>query len=247
MLSPFLRAKHHWYRDEGRQAIAALAEVAGEDAFYISDYDLDYRMRLPFEAFATGMLASDHHLMEPFDTAVTRLWREFPGSYAVDALARRGKTEAEWLDAGARDGLLSTDVADLGRLAKVVLAPIPEPLDAARLRAEIAEAEASDAWSKFIRAHPSVTANVFLDTVFYPAEVMAPEMVRDRIHVIGEDQPEALDVVADTLEGWDPEEVARIGMRVEAGNRDCTAALIDALRHRDAGALPPECVPSDAT
>jgi hypothetical protein len=243
VLSPFLRAKHCWYRDDRREAIAWLEAILGDGALYVSDYDLAASAGVTFEAFVIGLLKTDDHLMMPFGAAIERVWHAFPGRYAIHALELRGERDPEWFHAAAANGLISTDPADHDRVAKVVLVPVPDVIDRARLDSEIAAAQGDGAWRGFIRAHADVTSNLFLDAVFYRARVTHAAMVRDRLTVISEAQPEVIDLVADTLAGWDPEAVARIGMRVESGSRDCATSLIDALRRREFDALPAACLP----
>jgi len=236
VLSPVLRAKHCWYRDEGREALAHLEAVAG--AFDVSDSDLDAAIGLAFEGFLAELLANAAD-----DDAIARLWDAFPGRYAIEALEARGELDAAWLRAAAADGLLSTDPADFGLVAKVVLAPVPDVIEPERLSADIAAAEASGAWERYIRAQPERTSSLLLDAVFHRARVMRPVMVLDRLDVIAGAQPGVIDVVADTLAGSDPEEVARVGMRVDSGSPDCAARLVQALRSRDFDALPAACLP----
>lgn len=243
MLSPFLHAKHCWYRDEGRETIAHLEQIVGGGAFDLSDRDLATRTGLAFEGFVTGLLESDAHLRVPFARAVAWLWGAFPGRYAIEAMEHRGELDAEWLRAAAADGLISTDPAEFGLVAKVVLAPVPPVIERAVLEEEIAAARAGGALERFIRADPDRTASLFLDAVFHRARVMSAVMVLDRLDVIAEVQPEVVDVAADTLARWDPEEVVRIGMRSQSGGPECAAALIEALRRRDFDALPAACLP----
>lgn len=241
MLSPVVRAKYHWFRRESREAIANLEEIVGEAALNVPDDVLASRRELPFEAFLIGLLINDDRLRVPFSSAVERLWQAFPGHYAIAALEVRGERDAEWLYAAAADGLVSTDPADHDRIGKVALVPVPDVIDRARLDAAIAAARERGAWDVFVTGHPDLMASLFLDTVFYPVRVMDAGMVRHRFGLIAEAQPEVLDLVADTLARWDPDEVARVGMRSESG--DCATSLVEALRSRDVNALPATCLP----
>ena len=236
MLPHVLRAKHCWYRDEGESALAHLDQVAGPGAFRIAGGDVAARTGLAFEGLLADLLEDDALLAIPAQTVIGRLWEAYPGRYAVAALDARGALDADWLRAAAAAGLLSVDPAEDGLVAKVVLAPVPEAIDRNELIAAIAAA--GGAWERYVRASPDRTAGLLLDAAFFRARVMHRSMVLDRLDAIATAQPEAIDVAAGALAAWEPEEVARVGMRLHPGNAPCADALIAALRSRDFDALP---------
>lgn len=94
--------------------------------------------------------------------------------------------------------------------------------------------------ARWVAAHPDLVANLLLDGVFYRARVTGRLMVLDRLDRIAEEEPELLEPAAAALAEWDPEDLARVGMRVS--NPACAAMLIEVLRSRDFDALPEECV-----
>jgi hypothetical protein len=193
MLSPFLRAKGHWELGEPRAAIAALEEILGEHALYVSDDVANDRIEGPFESFLVGMLADDDHLLIGFDEAMAKLWAAFPAPYAASAVRAREALggEATWQ-------------------------PDADP----------------DDWE---RLAPDVLANRFIDAVFHRARVMDRSMVLDALDRVDD---ALLDPIADTLERWDPAELAQ-GMR--ANDPACAEQLIGVLRSRDFDALPATC------
>jgi hypothetical protein len=237
-LSPYLRAKHSWYQGELRGAVAYLEEILGEGAVSIPDSDLGYRRSSPFESVLLGVLAHEDRLTLPFGLAAQRLWQAFPNPYVVIAWWMRGESaDARWLQDGLADGLFSDDIEDRFGVAKVLLRSLPDEFDTSPMLAPIAHAQASGAWERYVHEHREVTANLFLDHVFYAARVMAPEIILDRLEGVDRRQFGMLDLVAETLSGWDPEEVAWIGMRVESASARCTERFIEVLRSRDFGAL----------
>ena len=140
--------------------------------------------------------------------------------------------------------MLSVAPAESGLVAKVVLAPPPETIDPAELLAAIDGAAADGAWERYVRASPDRTAALLLDAAFHRARVMHRSMVLDRLDAIAAAQPEVLDVAAGALASWDPEDVARVGMRLDSGAPECAEALVASLRSRDFDALPAHCLPS---
>jgi hypothetical protein len=228
MLSPFLRAKDQWERGDAEASLATLEQLLGPDSLYVSGSFASERAAGPFEGFVAGLLADDDHLLVPFADAIMTLWRAFPAQYAIDALALRDAisgdaraAEEALLAEAARDGLLTREHE---RIAQVV----PR-----------GEAASSTDYGPWVAAHQDIVASLLLDFVFHRVRVMDRSMVLDRLDRVANRQPELLEPVADTLAGWDPAEVARVGMRVE--DPACTGELIAALRSRDFDALPDRC------
>ena len=244
MTGPFLRGKRHWYEGDTRAAVAALEEITGP--LEIGDERLARSAGGPYESLILGVLGDDLELTVPFATAAGRLWAAFPGRYAIDALGLRrtlAPADVEWLYGGAADGLLTSDPAEHDLVARVVLPDeLPAVVERERLEALMASAQAAGAWEAFVAEHPDLVANQLLDRAFYPARVMRGPMALDRLDRIAELQPGLLDAVADTLEGWDAEEVVRGGMRSD-GPPECRDHLVEALRSRDFDVLPSDCLP----
>jgi hypothetical protein len=238
---PFLHAKRHWYERETGEAIARLEEITGP--LEVGEDSVARGAGLPFEVFVAGVLADDLEITLPFGTVAGRLWAAFPGSYAIDALVRRGGGDAEWLYAAAADGLLSNDPADHELVARVVLPEtLPEAVDRDRLEALMASAEAAEAWDAFVATHADLVASLLLDRAFYAARVMDSSMVRFRLGQIAEAQPRVAEVAAGALADWDAAEVVRVGMRSD-GPLDCRDELVEALRSGDFDELSSDCLP----
>jgi hypothetical protein len=236
---PFLHAKRHWLEHETGEAIARLEEITGP-------LEVDGAERaagLPFEVFVAGVLADDLQLTLPFGTVAGRMWAAFPGSYALDALVRRGGGDAEWLYAAAADGLLSYEPADYNLVARIVVPEtLPDTVDRDRLDALMSSAEAGQAWEAFVATHADLVANLLLDRAFYAARVMDASMVRHRLGLIAEAQPRVAELAAEALAAWDAEEVVRVGMRSD-GPPDCRDELVEALRSGDFDELSSDCLP----
>jgi hypothetical protein len=229
-VSPVLRAKHAFYEGDVRGAVSTLEEILGERALYVSDEVASSRAGLPFESFLTGLLADPHHLMVPFEQAIGRMWSAFPAQYAIQALTLReqfaGDAEeaaSALLEEAARDGLLTS------RPDRVAQVTPPE-----------GRAAADGDYRSWVTAHPDLVASLLLDAVFYRARVVDRSMALDRLDRVADEQPELLEPAADALAEWDPEIVARVGMRVS--DPACAAMLVEVLRSGDFDALPEGCV-----
>lgn len=230
-VSPFLRAKYAFYSGDVRAAIAVLEEILGEHALYVSDEVASSRASVPFESFVSGLLADPHHLLVSFETAIGRMWSAFPGQYAIQTLTLRANYAGDaeeganaLLAEAARDGLLTSEH---DRVAQVIP---PEGRDAATDRD----------YRPWVAAHPDLVASLLLDAVFYRARVQDRSMVLDRLDRVVSEQPELLEPAADSLAEWDPQTVARVGMRVS--DPSCAAKLVEVLRSGDFDALSEGCV-----
>jgi hypothetical protein len=241
---PFLHAKRHWFERETSEAIARLEEITGP--LELDEGSVARGAGMPFEVFVAGVLADDLQITLPFATVAGRMWAAFPGSYAIDALVRRGAADPgdlEWLYAAAGDGLLSSDPADYELVARIVVPEtLPGAVDRDRLEALMASAEAAEAWEAFVATHADLVANLLLDRAFYAARVMDASMVRFRLDRIAAAQPRVAELAAAALAGWDAEEVVRVGMRSD-GPPDCRDELVEALRGGDFDELSSDCLP----
>ena len=186
---------------------------------------------MPFESFVSGLLADPHHLLVPFETAIGRMWSAFPAQYAIQTLTLRANYAGDaaeganaLLEEAARDGLLTSEP---DRVAQVIP---PEGRDTVTDRD----------YGPWVAAHPDLVASLLLDAVFYRARVKNRSMALDRLDRVADEQPELLKPAADALAEWDPQTVARVGMRVS--DPGCAAKLIEVLRSGDFDALPDGCV-----
>jgi hypothetical protein len=248
VLSSHLRAKHLWERGRSAEAVATLDEAIGGDrtpAIYLPDGLRSGAGTMPFETVLVRLLASDQDLLVPFDGAVSRLWADLPSQILVSALDARqsevgdlGEASLAIVYEAAADGLLSSEVADYGLVARIVVRRedhphLAERLDWSRLDRLTQAALAGDAWLGWVRAHPDLTTNLFLNAVFHRVPVMDRSMRLDGLERIATSQPDVLDEVADTLASWsDHEDVVRVGMALERAAPECALALADAVRAR---------------
>jgi hypothetical protein len=246
---PYLRAKWHWEREEPADAAPAIDALAGgrpgSPALWLPPDVLEARTRTVFESALAGFLATDDHLLVPFDDAATCLWRAFPGQVVIHVLEQRaaaGRADTRLLHVIAEDGALALDAADRDRIDRVVL-----DAEAAPTLAGLADLDelrrVSAAATRRLPAER--LAELLLDAVFHRTPVAYPELAVDALARLVREQPEAADLAAAELgarHGEAARDVVRIGMRLDDGSPDCLSSLVEAIRSRSFDAFAEDCL-----
>jgi len=256
MARPFLEAKHRWERGDGARAVSILEGIVGGTgpALYAPATFLADRAGRTFENVVAELLSSEHRLVVPFAEAFERLWDAFPAQYAILVLDERqrsgrdvGSTELSLLDSAARDGRVSRDVGDYGRVGKVVLRDEDQPAlaaiaDGARLE-QLSRDAGDGAWNRWAAQHSDLVADLLLYATFHRVPVMDRSMVLDGLERAADGQPDALDIAAEALAARPyGDDTVSVGMGLEDAGPACRDRLVDALRRRDFSDFAERCL-----
>ena len=256
MARPFLEAKHRWELGDRARAVATLERIVSLQgpALYAPATLLSDRAGRTFENVVVELISSEHRLVVPFGPAFERLWDAFPAQYAISALDERqraegdvGPAELSILDAAARDGRLSRDADDYGRVGKVVLRDEDQPAlaaiaDGARLE-RLAQGAGDEAWSRWATQHGDLVADLLLYATFHRVPEMDRSMLLDGIERVAEGQPEALVIAAQALASRPAgDDTVTVGMRLESGDPDCRDRFVAALRSGEFAGFADRCL-----
>lgn len=264
--SAFLRAKHAWERGDADEALRQLTALIGEpglaQTLHVPAAVLETFAPAPFESLVARILSTGDTPTILFTASVQRLWAQMPAQFVLRTLELRegltgdvGGGALRIIYEAAANGMLSRDLLDYDRVAKVVLREADQPLvcqlvDWRRLDRLLSYALERQSWNAFVSARPPLIANLLLYRVFHRARAVSREMVLDALTRLAEDQPTVLDIGAQGILHSidDPaisEQIVRIGFRSQAGSASCLVRVAEALCSRDFHALPEECMPTD--